>query len=225
MTKTELHLLLSKATDEISKQILADEIRKIEFNEKKRVKRDEKKESALTKIVEARRAKLYNVLSKFREENIEKQTAQEKRIKALLKSLNITYEFQKIFMDGHNGYIPDFYLPYYNLVIEVDGWQHYTISGKLKDKKRTKELIKYSKIKGVIRLTNKSAEVIQNEELKNLIINFVPNPEFIQKPAWIPQFPKEKSKKKVFELPQKQIDKMTNKGKKSYLKIRKGTNK
>lgn len=221
MKKEEIELLLSLAKDDVSKQILSEHIRKIETSQKKRVKKDLKKESVLSKIVKARRDKFYFWLKDKQQKNIENQTSQEVRVKALLKSLNITYEFQKIFMDGPNGYIPDFYLPYYNLVIEVDGSQHYKIEGQRKDKIRTKELIKYSKIKGVLRLSNPKAMSISPEELKELIINYKEPVENLPIPKVVLTKQK-KEKKKRFILPQKQINKMTPKGKRNYLKLRKG---
>jgi very-short-patch-repair endonuclease len=215
MKKEELELLLSLATDDVSKQLLSESIKKIEDSQKKRVKRDLKKESSLAKIVRARREKFYNWLKDKQQNLIKNQTPQEIRIKALLKSLNITYEFQKICMEGVNGYIPDFYLPFYKLVIEIDGSQHYTNEGKLKDKKRTKELIKYNKIKGVLRLSNYRANAITESELKELIVNYKEPEENLPLPKVV--LGKQK-KKKGFTLPQKQIDKMTPKGRRNYLR-------
>ena len=221
MNRTEIELLLSRATDDVSKQILAEALREINLTEKKRVKRDKNKESKLAKIVRDRRSKFYDWLSEKKESLIKNQTPQEVRIKAVLKSLNITYEFQKIFMDGVNGYIADFYLPIYNLVIEVDGYHHYTSEGKRKDKKRTRELVKYSKIKGILRLPNKQASVISDTDLKDLIVNFKESPENVPLPSVIPaKVPKEK--KKPFDLPQKQVDKMTPRGKRKYFEQRRG---
>ena len=218
MNRTEIELLLSRATDAVSKQILAEALRELNLTEKKRVKRDQNKESKLAKIVRDRRSKFYDWLSEKRENLIKNQTPQEVRIKAVLKSLNITYEFQKIFMDGANGFITDFYLPIYNLVIEVDGYHHYTLEGKRNDKKRTRELVKYSKIKGILRLPNKQAMIINEADLKELIVNFKEVPENIPLPPVLGKAPKEK--KKPFELPQHQVDKMTPRGKRKYLQQR-----
>jgi very-short-patch-repair endonuclease len=219
MKKEELELLLTKATDDVSKQILAEAIRKIDVNVKKRAKKESKTKRELNKAIEIRRTKFYNWLAEKKQDLIKNQTPSEVKIKALLKSLNITYEFQKIFMDGVNGYIPDFYLPYYNLVVEVDGKHHYTAKGEKADTKRTKELIKYSKIKGVLRLPNNKVKTLTPEELKDLIVNYKEPIENLPSIA-TPKLPKEKNKPGHFTLVQKQLDKMSPKGKKNYLKKR-----
>jgi len=219
MTKEQIELLLSRATDSITKQLLSEELRKLNVNVIKREKKTLKKESSLAKIVNLRRKDFYNWLTKAKANLVVNQTKQEVRIKALLKSLGITYQFQCIFMDGPNGYIPDFYLPSYNLIIEIDGFHHYTSDGKRKDKVRTVELIRYSKVKGVLRLTNRKAEIITDKELKELIINYKEKETNIIRENPYRVLPViEKDKKGLFNLPQKQIDKMTKRGRKKFNK-------
>ena len=63
------------------------------------------------------------------------QTKEEKKLwYGFLKGLPQTVNRQKVF----NNYIVDFYCASAKLVIEIDGSQHFEISGHLKDKERDK---------------------------------------------------------------------------------------
>ena len=59
-------------------------------------------------------------LYKYAEINKQKYAYGEKEVAQILESLCTDYEFQKIM--GH--YIVDFYLPEYNIIMEVDGKSH-----------------------------------------------------------------------------------------------------
>lgn len=72
----------------------------------------------------------------FRADLVKRQTNAEKRMKAVLKSLDIKYEFQHIFYTAESFYIVDFYLKDFNAVIEVDGGYHNTEDQKKLDKRR-----------------------------------------------------------------------------------------
>ena len=78
---------------------------------------------------------------KFRTSLTKKQTPSEKKFKAILKSLKVDYEFQKIIMLAKNFRIVDFYIPSKKIVIEVDGDYHQTYEQKQLDRKRSAQLI------------------------------------------------------------------------------------
>lgn len=69
-----------------------------------------------------------------------------------LRLWNIPFKFQKIIC----GYIADFYLPQYNLIVEIDGAAHYTYK-QARDKKRD----------AVLRAAGFSVLRIRNGEVKD----------------------------------------------------------
>lgn len=96
----------------------------------------------------------------FREGLIKRQTPSEVKFKAILKLMNIKYEFQKIFYTEQTFYIVDFYLPEYKIIIEIDGGYHKKANQKMKDGIRTEVLS--GQLKKVCRIKN---ECIKNTEL------------------------------------------------------------
>jgi very-short-patch-repair endonuclease len=114
------------------------------------------------------------IANSFRSKLVDDQTEPEKTLKALLKSINIEYEFQKIFyyLEGKKTrfYIVDFYLPKYNIGIEVDGKYHEDRKQKSADKKRTR-MLKASGIREIVRFTNyainTNLEFVKNSLLTN----------------------------------------------------------
>jgi very-short-patch-repair endonuclease len=213
LKKEEAELLLSLAQDEVSRQLLREKLKQAGFKEEKREQKETKAQLELKRAIKRRKDFWFNLLTGFREYHVKNPTKGEIYIKAKLKSLGITFRFQEIFIEGVKGYIADFYLPYYNLVIEIDGSHHYTPEGKVKDEKRTVDLIKYGKVKGVIRFTNQEAYNITEEVLKRKIVEFKPDLKLINKSS-ITVKPKKVSNK--MELPAKQIAKMTKKGQRNY---------
>jgi len=108
--------------------------------------------------------KMYLVAEHYRQElKTSKATESEKHFKVILKSLGIKYEYQHvIFTDSYGHFfIVDFYLPDYNLAIEIDGGYHYDHPQYVKDKQRTKTLLKAIKLKAIRRFKNK--DVILDE--------------------------------------------------------------
>lgn len=89
---------------------------------------------------------LGNSAEKFKVKLTKDQTEAEKVFKAILKSENIEYEFQKIiyYTDPEDSkekfFIVDFYLPTTNIIIELDGGYHDKKTQKVKDQVRTKRL-------------------------------------------------------------------------------------
>lgn len=72
---------------------------------------------------------------------VDKATKQELKFKKILDNKNIRYEFQKIIRKPTGGfYIVDFYLPYNNLIIEIDGKYHEIPNAKYNDDIRTQYL-------------------------------------------------------------------------------------
>lgn len=96
--------------------------------------------------------------------NVINATPQELKMKMLLKELGVVYEFQKVYYTGMTYYIVDFYLPEHNVVIELDGSQHYDGFAKEYDALRTENLLYLHKVNRVIRFDNK--ELIIDTDVK-----------------------------------------------------------
>lgn len=114
-----------------------------------------KKTNHKKKLSDRKQLQLKEKAAKFKKQLVANQTKSEKVFKALLKGCGIKYIFQKIFYADKSFYIVDFYLPDYNIVVEIDGGYHNTKEQIIADRKRTGKLKKYNNIKKVIRFTNK----------------------------------------------------------------------
>jgi len=101
------------------------------------------------------KVKLEKIANEFRRTLISKQTESEKIFKAILKSINVPYEFQKIMYTDKTFYIVDFYIPQFNKVIEIDGGYHETATQKKKDIDRSNILKSKINIENILRLTNR----------------------------------------------------------------------
>jgi very-short-patch-repair endonuclease len=97
---------------------------------------------------------LRGLAERFRNDLIRKQTEAEKVFKAILKSLHVEYEFQKVFFTNNSFYIVDFYIPNKNTVFEIDGGYHFNIEQRKLDSRRT-TILKNKGIFQVYRFTNK----------------------------------------------------------------------
>lgn len=134
-----------------------------------------KDEAELNRILRINKAKelskkrLKDKAEDFRSDLIKKQTRSEARMKVVLKELNVKYEFQKIFYTEKSFYIVDFYLPEYNVVIEVDGGYHNDKEQKVKDNNRTLKLTE--DINHVYRIKNESVDNI--EIAKGIVGRFI----------------------------------------------------
>lgn len=72
---------------------------------------------------------------------IERATPEELKFKEMLDSKGIEYTFQKIIRRPKSGfYIVDFYLPFKNLIIKIDGKYHQQTRQKFNDDIRTQNL-------------------------------------------------------------------------------------
>lgn len=136
--------------------------RKYGNNKTRRVVTKEEEAIARSKAIE--RVRL--IAEHFRSKLVINQTPGEKRTKAVLKSLNTEYEFQKIFLNDKSFKIVDFYLPDYNIVVEIDGKYHDEEGQKKLDKERTELLKTFNKIKYVARipeLETKNTAALRNK--------------------------------------------------------------
>jgi len=144
--KQVCELLESNISDEIKKVLN----KKLLKEEKRKARKQRKREERIAGPSLARRAEA----ERFRNDLIRKQTESEKVFKAILKSLKIKYDFQKIFFINSNAfYIADFYIPSKNIVFEIDGGYHFNKTQGIKDAKRTKKL-KYKGVNAVHRFMN-----------------------------------------------------------------------
>jgi very-short-patch-repair endonuclease len=141
-----------------------DEIKDIIYNVY--TKRENKKESKTLRLKSSyikrtlsSKIKLEKIALDFRSSLISKQTESEKIFKAILKSIKINYQFQKIIYTKISFYIVDFYLTDFNKVIEIDGGYHESKEQKIKDSTRSNILIKKVGVSGILRF--------KNEEVKN----------------------------------------------------------
>lgn len=100
-----------------------------------------------------REKELSQVAEEFRSDLIKNQTQSEKVFKALLKSLKIDYEFQKILYTPTKFFIVDFYIPNKRVVFEIDGEYHDNKYQKKRDTDRT-SILKINYIKEIYRFTN-----------------------------------------------------------------------
>ena len=98
-------------------------------------------------------SKQNNFAEQCREELIDKMTEAEKVYKNKLDKMKVKYEFQKIIWhDEGSFYIVDFYLPFCNTIIEIDGGYHQTPEQMNKDRHRS--FILRSMGYNISRLTN-----------------------------------------------------------------------
>ncbi len=127
------------------------------------IKEDEKRKKKVRKRLEisvASKQNLREIAEDFRKKLVANQTESEKLTKAILKSMELEYIFQKIiyYKDGkkESFYIVDFYIPKYNIGIEIDGEYHkYQKSA---DRKRTK-MLKDLGLKGILRFYNEDVKI------------------------------------------------------------------
>lgn len=95
-----------------------------------------------------------------------KATIHEKQFYKILKDLHYKFEFQVPIITGRKHlYIADFVIN--NLILEINGSQHYTPEGIKKDRLRARRL----KREGyhVLNLTNKQVGTFSKEQIKQLI--------------------------------------------------------
>lgn len=111
---------------------------------------------------------LVNSAKSNQKELIKNATPEELKMKLILSELNISYEFNKIYFTGMGYYYADFYLPQYNIILEIDGNQHLRTFDKEWDKLRTENLIHIHGIDRVIRIKNSFMTI--DQRVKELLL-------------------------------------------------------
>jgi len=120
---------------------------------------------------------LYKTLLKFRGGLRKQATEHELLFKNMLKILDIKFEFQKIFIIKKKGYIADFFLNDYLMVVEIDGGSHN--NQEQKDSIRTKNLFKTGLVKHVLRFDNDEVGCMNEIDLSRcLTLRICPFAEF-----------------------------------------------
>jgi len=92
---------------------------------------------------------------KLAESQIKQQNPNELKFRKLLIEFGIKHIYQKPFYCEYRVCCVDFYFPKNNIVIEIDGENHYTESAKHNDLDRTKYLKETHGVKDLLRVTNK----------------------------------------------------------------------
>lgn len=97
-------------------------------------------------------------------------TKQERKIKSLLRKLNVEFEFQKLWIEtkGKEFYISDFILPSLSSSLEIDGSSHNLKAQKDKDARKESYLLSLG-IK-TIRITNKQVNKIDAAGLHKILV-------------------------------------------------------
>jgi very-short-patch-repair endonuclease len=96
-----------------------------------------------------------------------KETKSELIFKTKLLHNNIIFDEQKSFVTDKEMYACDFFLPEYNIVVELDGGYHDTAEQQAKDRQKNK----FYKRNGyaLLRLKNEVADKISSDELKEYL--------------------------------------------------------
>jgi very-short-patch-repair endonuclease len=107
-------------------------------------------------------------VTKRRNNLLDNKTEFEKEFGKKLKDTEFKFVTQFPTKNTPDMYFLDFYIPVYKLGIELDGGQHYTEEGLVKDRIRSKDILKYEGIK-IIRFSNTKSTKLTVEELKSII--------------------------------------------------------
>lgn len=161
LTENELEKLLNLIDSQFEYKSIEVKINKVlsKISGRKKKSKTEKIEkivnAPINSLKQAEYSKKFKKIAEdYRQQKIKEQTKEETVTKAILKSLKIPFDFQKIFYNIETFYIVDFYLPDYNVVIEVDGGYHNTKVQKEKDVRREKFIRRYNKVKYIARIRN-----------------------------------------------------------------------
>lgn len=159
-----------KLVDELNKKK-----EKILFNKEKKKNRKIPKKATLQIQVDVSQ-KTKDIADEYRGNLIQNQTTAEKKAKIILKLAGIKFTYQKIFYyknkEGFERfYIADFYLPEYNIILEIDGGYHSEKQQKIEDKKRTSVLRQIHKVSKVVRIVNEDTDNTEYciEKIKRLL--------------------------------------------------------
>jgi len=110
--------------------------------------------------------------SKFINEKVrelrKKSTPAEKLFISKLLYNRIKFTFQYPISYGKTFIICDFYIPKYNLIVEIDGKYHDEILQVLKDSERNKYLINYGF--NLLRIDNENVDTFDTLSIKNFLV-------------------------------------------------------
>ena len=109
----------------------------------------------------------------YRHQLKNKATKPEKIVKRMLRKMGIEFKFQWIFFGKKRFVIADFYLPDFEVVLEIDGKDHYKEDALIYDKYRTDFLKNRCGILDVIRFKNAEVTDSGGEVMKKLADRFV----------------------------------------------------
>jgi very-short-patch-repair endonuclease len=116
-----------------------------------------------------KQAKIMSIAEEYQSTLLEYPTQAEKHIENLLKELDYKYLPQKIILGPGRFWIADIYLQDYNLIIELDGYQHSTPTGLSKDLSRDQSLKDLGFTK-TLRIFNDQAVYLTSDTLNTLIL-------------------------------------------------------
>lgn len=95
---------------------------------------------------------------KLRQEKLLNPTKSEKLFDEYLEECGVRHNREKPFYCGSKLYFADFYIPYKNVIIEIDGGYHNLEGQVVKDNMRTSDLVNLCGVNDVIRITNEQVE-------------------------------------------------------------------
>lgn len=129
----------------------------------------------MDEYIRSRNIWMHNKAKEYRLSLRRKPTHPEKEIRKFLKAHEIKIKFQHIIFIKDSDlivrfYIADFYIPKYNLIIEIDGLYHFDKDQQEKDKMRTSALKRAGY--NIIRFNNNQA---CTGEAQQSILNIIKN--------------------------------------------------
>lgn len=101
------------------------------------------------------KASIADVIEGFKSENENSNNPYELKFKSILDSIDIKYEYQKVFNVDKKFYIVDFYIPENNIIFEIDGYIHDNKDRLIKDRERDNSFAKH----GILTVRFKCSEV------------------------------------------------------------------
>lgn len=110
---------------------------------------------------------------KMRQDKLANPTKSEKLFDDYLDELVVQHNREKVFYCNGGYYFADFYFPYKNVIVEIDGGYHNVDGQKVKDNMRTSYLVNLCGVSNVIRFTNEEVEDRDNctERIKEIFKN------------------------------------------------------
>ena len=101
-------------------------------------------------------------------------TPQEKLVEKYLKSKKIEYEKERELFCGSKQYFGDFYLVKENLILEIDGSQHYSLKGRKMDRRKATMIMKHHGI-SIIHIKNSEVDAGDFSKINELKVDLIKN--------------------------------------------------